>query len=91
MKLNALRAVGMEELKVAQPAKVRSVSSRADWVGTARGSDRSFNVPGCCSLGSADPSRRPLHAAAPVGDTMMSKSQAEHFKEARASVPRQRG
>lgn len=49
-KLNALRAVGMEELKAAQPAKVRSVSSRADWVGTARGSDRSFNVPGCCSI-----------------------------------------
>lgn len=68
MKLNALRAIGREGLKVtAHWAGTRafskgsegeqSISSTADWAGAARGSDSSFDVLGCHSLGSADPSR----------------------------------
>lgn len=47
----------------------QSISSTGDWAGATRGSDSSFCAPGCRSLGSANPLRRPSHAVALEGKT----------------------
>ena len=47
----------------------QSISSTGDWAEATRGSDSSFCAPGCRSLGSANPLRRPSHAVALEGKT----------------------